>query len=371
MNGCSTVESRAAVDSFGIPCSSYACSTAKRSAQKTLWGGRRRVRNLGGVTSIDELLGEARAFLDATSSPRNDTDEKFVWGEGSDRVNILEETEASEMTTMLAAAKRYAAAAVRRRVRVDRRPGRVRRPRPEPRARPRLPGARGELRAARPVDPHDRGRVRRARAARVRDARAPGRVPPEAVPRRPDHVPAVQRAERGVRSRVRAHARRARRRRVGDHRAEGVDVERARRRRRARGVPHRSRRPQAPGSHHVPRRHARAGGRGAAAAPDDGQRQLQRGVPHRRAGPRLPSRRRAQQGLRGDPHHARQRAHDRDTRAVVGSWHRTVRAVARGGRQLRRPSRRAPTPAPRAALHRRPHQGAAHRAVARRARSPA
>ena len=50
------------------------------------------------MTSIDELLGEARAFLDATLELRNDTDEKFVWGEGSDRVNILEETEASEMT---------------------------------------------------------------------------------------------------------------------------------------------------------------------------------------------------------------------------------------------------------------------------------
>ena len=57
------------------------------------------------------------------------------------------------------------------------------------------------------------------------------------------------------------------------------------------------------------------------------------------------------------------------TRAVVGTRHRTVRAVARGGRQLRRSSRRAPTPASRAALHRRPDQGAAHRAVARRAQA--
>jgi alkylation response protein AidB-like acyl-CoA dehydrogenase len=62
------------------------------------------------VTSIDELLGEARGFLDAHLEPRTETDGKFVWGEGSDRVNILEETEASELTTTLAAAKRYAAA---------------------------------------------------------------------------------------------------------------------------------------------------------------------------------------------------------------------------------------------------------------------
>ena len=61
------------------------------------------------MTSIDELLHEARGFLDATLTPRTVTDEKFVWGEGSDRVNILEETEASELTTTLAAAKRYAA----------------------------------------------------------------------------------------------------------------------------------------------------------------------------------------------------------------------------------------------------------------------
>jgi alkylation response protein AidB-like acyl-CoA dehydrogenase len=62
------------------------------------------------VTSIDELLVEARAFLDAHLEPRTASDAKFVWGEGSDRVNILEETEASEIETTLAVAKRYAAA---------------------------------------------------------------------------------------------------------------------------------------------------------------------------------------------------------------------------------------------------------------------
>jgi len=62
------------------------------------------------VISIGELLDGARAFLDAHLEPRTETDEKFVWGEGSDRVNILEETEASELTTTLATAKRYAAA---------------------------------------------------------------------------------------------------------------------------------------------------------------------------------------------------------------------------------------------------------------------
>jgi acyl-CoA dehydrogenase len=61
------------------------------------------------VTSIDELLDEARGFLDVHLELRTVTDEKFVWGDGSDRVHILEETEASELETTLADAKRYAA----------------------------------------------------------------------------------------------------------------------------------------------------------------------------------------------------------------------------------------------------------------------
>ncbi len=61
------------------------------------------------MISIDELVDEARGFLDAHLERRIDTDEKFVWGEGSDRVNILEETEASELSTTLTEAKRYAA----------------------------------------------------------------------------------------------------------------------------------------------------------------------------------------------------------------------------------------------------------------------
>ena len=62
------------------------------------------------MTSIDELLAEARAFLDATCPLRNESDEQFVWGEGSDRVNILEEVDPAEASAQLAEAKRYAAA---------------------------------------------------------------------------------------------------------------------------------------------------------------------------------------------------------------------------------------------------------------------
>ena len=126
-----------------------------------------------------------------------------MWGEGSDRVNILEETEASEMTTVLAAAKRYAA------LRFDAGFGWI--------DGPVEYGGRGlSLEHARAYQELEAsyelpdlsiltiavGFVGPALLA-CATARAPGRVPPEAVPRRPDHVSAVQRAQRGVRPRVR------------------------------------------------------------------------------------------------------------------------------------------------------------------------
>jgi alkylation response protein AidB-like acyl-CoA dehydrogenase len=40
--------------------------------------------------SIDDFEAEARAFLDA-SAPRKDTEQQFVWGEGSDKVAVFEE----------------------------------------------------------------------------------------------------------------------------------------------------------------------------------------------------------------------------------------------------------------------------------------
>jgi acyl-CoA dehydrogenase len=62
------------------------------------------------MTSIAELLSEARGFLDQTCARRNEHAERLVWGEGSDRVNILEEVDPAEASTQLAEAKRYAAA---------------------------------------------------------------------------------------------------------------------------------------------------------------------------------------------------------------------------------------------------------------------
>jgi acyl-CoA dehydrogenase len=58
---------------------------------------------------IDELLAEGRDFLDATVPMRNMSDEQFVWGEGSDRITVLEEVERERLDDVIAAAKRYAA----------------------------------------------------------------------------------------------------------------------------------------------------------------------------------------------------------------------------------------------------------------------
>jgi alkylation response protein AidB-like acyl-CoA dehydrogenase len=62
------------------------------------------------LTTIDELVEEGRAFLDATVPLRNARDEDFVWGEGSDRINVLEEIERAHLDDVVAAAKAYAAA---------------------------------------------------------------------------------------------------------------------------------------------------------------------------------------------------------------------------------------------------------------------
>jgi alkylation response protein AidB-like acyl-CoA dehydrogenase len=60
------------------------------------------------MTSIDELVAEARGFLDATCALRRESEEQFVWGDGSDRVNILEEVDPADASAQLADAKRYA-----------------------------------------------------------------------------------------------------------------------------------------------------------------------------------------------------------------------------------------------------------------------
>ena len=55
------------------------------------------------TTSIDTFQSEARAFLDAHLDRRGE--ESFTWGEGSDRVGVLEEKTAEQEARDLAAAK--------------------------------------------------------------------------------------------------------------------------------------------------------------------------------------------------------------------------------------------------------------------------
>ncbi|MGH8982578.1 MAG: acyl-CoA dehydrogenase family protein [Acidimicrobiia bacterium] len=57
--------------------------------------------------SLDEFSTAARAFLDANAEPR--PEEKFAWGEGSDRVGLLEEKTPEEAAADLAAAKEWKA----------------------------------------------------------------------------------------------------------------------------------------------------------------------------------------------------------------------------------------------------------------------
>jgi alkylation response protein AidB-like acyl-CoA dehydrogenase len=61
------------------------------------------------MTSIGDLLAEARQFLDASCPLRKESDEQFTWGEGSDRVNILEEVDPADTSAQLADAKAFAA----------------------------------------------------------------------------------------------------------------------------------------------------------------------------------------------------------------------------------------------------------------------
>lgn len=61
-------------------------------------------------TSIDDLLAEGRAFLDATVPRRARDERRFAWGEGSDRVNLLEEIPRDGLAEVIAAAQRFAAA---------------------------------------------------------------------------------------------------------------------------------------------------------------------------------------------------------------------------------------------------------------------
>jgi hypothetical protein len=90
------------------------------------------------MISIDELLTEGRAFLDATVPALDADDDEFVWGRGSDALNVLEEVDRDHLDEILAAAKGLRRGPVRRRAGLDRRAGGVRRPGAHHRPRHRL-----------------------------------------------------------------------------------------------------------------------------------------------------------------------------------------------------------------------------------------
>src|SRR5262245_13874929 len=60
-----------------------------------------------GAISLDDFVTEATAFLDANAEPRSE--QKFVWGEGPDRVGILDEKTEEEEAEELRAAKEWKA----------------------------------------------------------------------------------------------------------------------------------------------------------------------------------------------------------------------------------------------------------------------
>ena len=111
-------------------------------------------------------------------------------------------------------------------------------------------------------------------------------VPAPQPDRRGHLVPAVQRARQRLRPRRRRDPRRAQGRPLGDQRPEGLDHQRPPRRLGPAAGAHRLGRAQAPGAVLLHPRHAPAGRRGAAAAPDERPRLVQPGVLHRRRGRR-------------------------------------------------------------------------------------
>ena len=130
-------------------------------------------------------------------------------------------------------------------------------------------------------EPH-RLRHVRAHHRHPRHRRAEGALPAPPLHLRGDLVPALQRARCRLRRGRALDPGRARRRRVGAQRAEGVDDAGPHLGLRAPRGPDQPRRAQAPGDDGLPRRHAGARRRGAAALPDHRRGGVQRGVLHRR-----------------------------------------------------------------------------------------
>ncbi len=254
----------------------------------------------GGATTEtidpDRFEHEARAFLDA-HAPRRPP-ERFVWGEGSDKVGLLPERTPEQ-----------------ERGRPRRRPvlgpdvfdagfGWITGPGRSTGAGscPASTSASTTAVAADYKTPSlavfgiGLGMVAPTILAHATDEVKAG-LPAQDAPRRHRGLPALQRAGRRLGPRLAPDPGGAGRRRVGHHRSEGVDLGCAALRHRGDHLPDRPRPPQAPGPHRVRGRHARPGRRGPPAPSDDRRRVVQRGVLHRRPGARLPPPGRGQRRL--------------------------------------------------------------------------
>ena len=193
--------------------------------------------------------------------------------------------------------------------------------------------------------PHRRDRPRDGRADdhRPRDRRAEGALPAEDPLGRGDLVPGLLRAGRRLRPRVGAHARRARS--DGRYVVNGQKVWSS--------YAHladwcilvtlqRPGRAALPGADVPPRRHARAGRRGAAADPDHRRGRVQRDLLRRRRGAGRERDRRARTGLAGGDDDADARAGGARIRALRRVRGRGPQAARAGARP--RPRRPAPRP---------------------------
>ena len=196
----------------------------------------------------------------------------FAWGSGSDDVSLFPERTPEEAAAELEAAKCVGPDRLRRRVRMDHRPGGVRGPRPPPCLPARLPGTGPRVPGPQPGAVRHRPGHGGSHHPRPRHRRGEGGLPPQDVPGGPRGLPAVQRAGGRLRPGLAADPGGPGRRRVGGQRPEGVDLRRPDLRHRRDPLPHRPRPPQAPRADRLRGRHARPGGGGPPAPADDRRR---------------------------------------------------------------------------------------------------
>ena len=92
--------------------------------------------------TLDDFRTEVTAFLDADATPRPD-EQKFVWGEGDDKIALFEEKDPAVERAELAEAKAFRAQRYDAGLGLDLGTGAVRRPGPAGRLRAGVPVARG------------------------------------------------------------------------------------------------------------------------------------------------------------------------------------------------------------------------------------